>query len=80
MDRQQRIEEAVRAIDARGDRPTARAVLSELSGRRFLPNEFPNGMGGRDLRFFEKAMTDAGYHRVQVGQFSWNLRWRKIDG
>lgn len=79
MSRVARFQEAIRAIEARGERPTSRSVLREIGGyHNMVSNGFnrpvDNGMNGRDLRLFAEAMESQGYVRMDVGA---TTRWAK---
>ncbi len=81
--RRARYAAAIRALESRGERPTARAVLRECGyPPRLQDNGYgkviDNGMGGEELRIFADAMRAAGYMRIPRGRYAWDLRWEKF--
>lgn len=69
---------AIHILEEREERPTSRAVLREIGSYHNIAyvygREMDNGMNGRDLRTFERAMESCGYRRVSVG---FARRWVK---
>ena len=63
-ERTARILAAIRAVEARGEKPSARRVWDEAG----LPYSPMLGLNGRDATLFGEVMTtQAGYRRVAVG-------------
>ncbi len=85
MSRYDRYLAAIRAIEARGERPTARAVLRECGYKPRMgaggsyTKLMDNGMGGEELRIFEQAMYTVGYHREDIPPNYFNTRWVKNE-
>lgn len=61
--RQARVALAIRAIEARGEQPSARKVAAEAG----LYVSQQNGLNGRDSKLYAEAMEAAGYRRVARG-------------
>lgn len=69
-DRLEKMRKAIRALEARGERPTGRKVVRELGGAV----DPVLGIKGEDARLWAQAMTEEGYVREPRGS---TVRWVK---